>query len=108
MKLIIAIVRDDDSAALLDALGSRRLGATKLASTGGFLREGNTTVLIGVEDERTDEVLDIIRHTCPRRSKVAPQFLPENTQMMPPVLPVNIETGGATVFVVPIDQFIHF
>lgn len=108
MKLIIAVVKDDDSFPLLDGLSERRIGATKLASTGGFLREGNTTLLIGVNDEQVDEVLDLIRRVCRRRTKVAPQFTPEQGQMLPPAMPINVETGGAIVWVAPVERFIHF
>ena len=63
MKLIMAIIQDKDSAILSDELVEANVRATKLPSTGGFLRAGNTTFMIGVEDERVDEVLRIIK-TC--------------------------------------------
>ena len=58
MKLVIAIVNDDDSIEVADALSENRFSATKMASTGGFLRTGNTTFFIGVEQERVDELGD--------------------------------------------------
>lgn len=108
MKLVIAVVKDDDTFALLDGLTQRRIGATKLASTGGFLREGNTTLLIGVEDDQVDDVLELIRRVCRHRTKVAPQFTPEQGQMLPPAMPINVETGGAIVWVAPVERFVHF
>ncbi|HHY45855.1 MAG TPA: hypothetical protein GX506_00970 [Firmicutes bacterium] len=107
MKLIITIVKDNDSLVLLDSLAERRIGATKLASTGGFLREGNTTLLIGADDERVEEVLQLIRETCPRRTRVAPQFTPEQGQILASTMPINVETGGAIVFVLSVDRFEH-
>ncbi|HHV61923.1 MAG TPA: hypothetical protein GXX51_04680 [Firmicutes bacterium] len=107
MKLIITIVKDSDSLSLLDALAERRIGATRLASTGGFLREGNTTLLIGVEDDRVDEVIRLVEETCPRRAKAAPQFIPDQLQMVPPSVPLGVETGGAIVFVAPVERFVH-
>ncbi|HHY97246.1 MAG TPA: hypothetical protein GX509_00755 [Firmicutes bacterium] len=107
MKLIIAIVKDNDSIVLLDSLAERRIGATKLASTGGFLREGNTTLFIGTEDGKVDEVIDLIRETCPRRTRVAPQFTPEQGQFIAPTMPINVETGGAIIFVLSVERFEH-
>ena len=67
MKLIMAIIQDKDSAILSDELVEANVRATKLPSTGGFLRAGNTTFMIGVEDERVDEVLRIISTNCEAR-----------------------------------------
>ena len=67
MKLIMAIIQDKDSAILSDELVEANVRATKLPSTGGFLRAGNTTFMIGVEDERVDEVLQIIKTNCEAR-----------------------------------------
>lgn len=64
MKLIIAIVQDQDASGLIDDLTEKKYGVTKLASTGGFLKSGNTTLLIGVEDDKMDEVVDIIKAEC--------------------------------------------
>jgi uncharacterized protein YaaQ len=62
MKLMIAIVQDKDAEALLSALTQMGYRATKMASTGGFLREGNSTVFLGVEDNRVEEVLSGALH----------------------------------------------
>ncbi len=61
MKLIVAIVRDSDAEAVLSGLVEQRFGVTRIASTGGFLRRGNTTLWIGTEDARVEEALNIIR-----------------------------------------------
>ena len=59
MKMIIAIVQDQDSQELADQLVKNNFRATKLATTGGFLRAGNTTFLCGVNDDRVDEILSV-------------------------------------------------
>ncbi|BBN97338.1 cyclic-di-AMP receptor [Sporolactobacillus terrae] len=109
MKLIVAVVQDKDSANLQQALVAAKLHATKLASTGGFLRSGNTTFLIGTEDRRVDELLDLIKQHCHSRNQVISPIssLDANTDgyMMHPV---EVEVGGATVFVLDVDQFKHF
>jgi uncharacterized protein YaaQ len=64
MKLMIVIVRDFDSENVLQALVANDLRVTRVASTGGFLRKGNVTLLIGVENERVDTVFDLLRQTC--------------------------------------------
>lgn len=103
VKLILAVVEDDDAARLMDALIESDFSATKLASTGGFLLRGNTTLLIGVEDEKVQQVLDIVKSTCVRRKKLLPQASSEIPTSMS--LPIEVESGGATVFVLAVDQF---
>ena len=103
MKLILAVVEDDDAARLMDALIENDFSATKLASTGGFLLRGNTTLLIGVEDDKVSQVLDIVRQKCTRRKKLIPQAASEIPASMN--LPIEVESGGATLFVLSVDQF---
>ena len=69
MKLIITIVRDTDTDAVSHALTSAEFRVTSVASTGGFLRKGQTTLLIGVEDEKLDEALQIIRNSVSKPSE---------------------------------------
>jgi uncharacterized protein YaaQ len=64
MKLVIAIVRDVDAGPVTDQLIARDYRVTRVASTGGFLRRGNVTLLIGVEEQRVEPVIDILRDTC--------------------------------------------
>jgi len=68
MKLLIAVVNDDDTYSLIDALTDVKYGATQVSTTGGFLRQGNSTLLIGVDDERLADVLRIIHDTCHSRT----------------------------------------
>ncbi len=106
MKLIIAIVQDEDSGRLVEELMKNQLGVTKLASTGGFLKSGNTTLIVGVEKEKVDDAIEIIRKTCSPRKRVTTTPSPTtwSTGVYTPY-PVEVEVGGATVFVVDVEQF---
>ncbi|MDY0255928.1 cyclic-di-AMP receptor [Gudongella oleilytica] len=64
MKLIVAIIDDEFSGKVVKALMAEKIRATKLSSTGGFLSSGNTTLLIGVEDDRVDEITELINKHC--------------------------------------------
>lgn len=108
MKLIIAIVQSEDAKRLQASFVDNNVGATKLASTGGFLREGNTTFLLGVEDEDVDGVLKLIEeHSQTREETINPGIHP-GISFEQPIEPVNITVGGVTAFVLPVDQFLHF
>ncbi len=104
MKLIIAIVDDMDIHALLDALSEGGFQATKLSSSGGFLRRGNTTLLIGVETEKKDEALAVIKNICKPRKQMIPMspMLAAEDAIIP--VDVMVRMGGATVFVVDVEQ----
>jgi len=109
MKLIIAVVQDKDSHRLASALVKENIRATKLASTGGFLKSGNSTFLIGVDDARIDEVLQIIKDNCKAREQLVSPVtsIGGNADSYIPY-PVEVQVGGATVFVLPIEHFQHF
>lgn len=64
MKLIIVIIRDEDSDNIINTLVDNEFRVTRIASTGGFLRKGMTTMMIGVEDEKVDEVFQLMRENC--------------------------------------------
>ena len=103
MKLIIAMVQDEDSEAAVHTLTERGYRVTRLATTGGFLRRGNTTLLIGVEDSQIDDVVAVLRQKCRRRTVFTP--LVTETPMMLPSSVVEVEVGGATVFVLDMERF---
>jgi len=106
VKLIVAVIQDKDAVRLLEALIKKGYRATKLASTGGFLREGNTTVLIGVEDGETDGVLGTIRETCrPREQLVTPLTPMSGPADSYVAYPVEVVVGGATVFVLNVERY---
>ena len=109
MKLIFAIIRDKDTNDAVGALNRARIGVTKLSSTGGFLRDGNTTLMIGTEDDRVEEVMHILRDNCAKRTQVDMVPPPCPTGGVPAFAigcaPVQVEVGGATVFVLDVAQF---
>lgn len=108
MKMVIAIVQDDDSIDLVDALTEKKYRVTKLATTGGFLKSGNTTLLIGVKESEVKEVVTIIKDTCQKRKEVVASPMPfSGNSEMYMQYPVEVQVGGATVFVIDVDQFIR-
>jgi uncharacterized protein YaaQ len=106
MKLIMAIVQDKDSNRLANEFIDANIRATKLSSTGGFLKAGNSTFIIGIEDERVQEALELIKKTCQSRKQYVstPMSLDISLDGQVPY-PVEVEVGGATVFVLPVDGF---
>ncbi len=109
MKLIVAVVQDKDSNALSDALSERDIRVTKLASTGGFLRTGNTTFLIGVAAKDVEETLKIIEENCMRRTHtVSPISSFSGSADAYLSYPVEVMVGGAKVFVLPIESVHNF
>ena len=108
MKLIIAIVQDEDASRLVSALMDKGFGVTKLATTGGFLRAGNSTIISGVQDERLDEALAIIEKVCKSREQITASTTPMGGSaggvFVP--YPVHVTVGGATVFVLEVSQFL--
>lgn len=109
MKMIIAIVQDKDSNHLANEFIEADIRATKLSTTGGFLKAGNTTFMIGLEDERVEEVLALIKKTCQsRKQKITSPMSLDLSIDSPIPYPLEVEVGGATVFVLPVERFHHF
>ena len=106
MKLVVAIVHNEDAGVLVDALLEREYRATRLHSSGGFLKQSNATVIVGVDDAQVDEVITIVRENCNARTQVVnpmPPIMEPGEFFMP--YPLEVEVGGATVFVLPVDRF---
>jgi uncharacterized protein YaaQ len=106
MKLVIAVVHSEDAGALVDALTDKDYRVTRLQSTGGFLKQSNASILVGVEEAQVDDVIAVIRETCHARQ----QFI----NPMPPIMepgefympyPVEVSFGGATVFVLDVGRY---
>ena len=109
MKLVFAIVQDEDSPRLITALMDEGLGVTKLASTGGFLKSGNTTLLVGLDDDKLDLCLGLIEKTCKNRRQIATSQMPlSGAGTMYAPYPIEVTVGGATIFVLSVDQFVKF
>lgn len=104
MKMIIAIVSHDDSKNVSNALMKEGFFATKLSTTGGFLSKGNTTFLIGCDDEKVSNAMDIIsEHSKTRKDFVANSLMSEYGMFANQVVEVTV--GGATIFVLDVEQF---
>lgn len=108
MKLIIAIVSKEDSSKVMKSLVENNFLVTKLSSSGGFLRAGNVTLMIGVSDEDVDKVMSIFKESCSSRKEyITNQFVQEHSTLstIAPT-PVEITVGGATIFIVDVEKFI--
>ena len=104
-KLVIVIAEGEDADRLLDRMVQAGYPATKIGSTGGFLRRGNATILSGVDSSAVDGVLEMVRAECqPREEYVPVQTLPFPGSLQPGQ-PISVRTGGAIVFVVDIERF---
>jgi uncharacterized protein YaaQ len=107
MKLLMAIVSSDDSRDVLNRLTQAGFRATVISTTGGFLREGNSTILLGVDDQRITHVVDVIRESCRRRT----QWVSPLPTLEGPGLemsePIEVSVGGAVVFVLNVEQFLQ-
>ena len=98
MKLILAIVNNEDTARASDALMRAGFFVTRLSTTGGFLMLGNTTLLIGPDEERVQMAIGILRQHCTARTQPGSKI----RQTEP------ITVGGATVFVLDVDHMEKF
>ncbi|HHT15055.1 MAG: cyclic-di-AMP receptor [Christensenellales bacterium] len=107
MKLIIAIVQDEDASHLISTLMTEGFSVTKLATTGGFLKAGNTTLLIGIEDDQSEKCLGVIERLCKSRKQIAttPITMGGAAGMYTPY-PIEVTVGGATVFMLDVERFI--
>lgn len=108
MKIIYAIVSSDDGTRVTDVLNEHQFSVTRLATTGGFLKKGNATLLIGTEKERVEEAIRLIKDTCGKRQKItcnvpAPNMASVSAGYM--MMPMTVELGGATIFVVDVEHF---
>ena len=105
MKLIYAIINNDDSHDVSSALTKAGFFATKLASTGGFLMSGNTTFMICAEDEVVDKIIGIIKERSRRRKQYVPAAVMTGAEMHGANFPVEVSVGGATIFVTDVERF---
>ena len=106
MKLVFAIVSNDDASVVMKELNKEGYSVTKMASTGGFLRVGNVTLLVGTEEEKVQNVIDIIgKHSAKRKQVVfsSEPYIGASAGYMS--FPAEIEVGGATIFVIDVERF---
>ena len=106
MKLVFAIVHDDDEMEVMRNLNEEGFSVTKLSSTGGFLRAGNTTLVVGVPKENTDQVIEIIKSKSRSRKKlVNSSITPAVNSAIAPGYPIEVTIGGATIFVLNVEKY---
>jgi uncharacterized protein YaaQ len=106
VKLVVAIVHSEDAGALVNALLDKEFRATRLQSSGGFLKQSNATIMLAIEESDVDEVIDIVRTNCTSRTQVVnpmPPIMEPGEFFMP--YPLEVEVGGATVLVLPVERF---
>ena len=106
MKLIFAIVNSDDAPTVSGELTDKGYIVTKLATKGGFLKVGNTTFLIGVEDSQVEDVITTIREFSIKRRQTIPNLSNYPGDTVP--MPIEVTVGGATIFVTDVDRFEKF
>lgn len=104
MKLVLAIVNSDDSNVVQTELTKAGFSATKMATTGGFLMAGNTTFMIGADDDKAAEVVGLIKRFSQRRNQVIPSTNDFGTGLYG-AFPSEVTVGGATIFVLDVEQF---
>ncbi len=105
MKLIVAIINSDDANKVMSNLTKEGYFATKLNTSGGFLRAGNVTLLIGVEKAKVDDVVNIIGKFSSQRKEITPVNATYIGESMLSSMPVEVTVGGATIFVLDVEQF---
>jgi uncharacterized protein YaaQ len=107
-KLAVIITSDDYADGLVRDLISRNLPATRISSTGGFLRRGNATILVGIDEDEITHLHTVVKLNCPVRTEmISADMLPfpdlTFLQMEPPI---EVRVGGAVIFILPVEQFI--
>ena len=105
MKMVVAIIHDEDVFHISDLLIEKKFYVTKIASTGGFLKAGFTTIMTGVDDDRVAELIETIESKTKSRKKITTVNEAISTEAGVP-FPVEVTINGATIFVMNVDQFI--
>ena len=104
MKLILAIISDEDAKDCIATLNKGRFSVTRLATTGGFLSKKNTTLLVGCDDDKVEKAIELIGSECKTRKQAIPSTVSLDVNNLVS-FPMEVEVGGATIFVVDVDQF---
>lgn len=107
MKLIMAIISSDDSRETLDRLTKSGFRATVIGTTGGFLREGNTTIFLGLDDPKVPQAVEIVRSVCRRRAQWVSPLPTLEGPGLEMAEPIEVSIGGAVVFVMNVEQFVQ-
>ena len=105
-KLVLAIIQDEDAFHIMDLLNAKGFSVTKLASTGGFLRAGNTTLICGVSADRVPDLIEVIETKCKSRKQITSvNAMNVNASESFAPYPVEVTVGGANIFVLDIETF---
>lgn len=107
MKLIVAIINKDDSNAVCQNLNKNKFSVTKLSTQGGFLLNGNITLLIGTEEENIENALSIIKEHSKRRTEIVPVTAAYGIGITNSY-PIEVTVGGATIFILDVENFIKY
>ena len=105
MKLIFSIIHNEDVNKAITELNTAGFSVTKLATTGGFLRAGNVTLMVGVEEDKAEEVINIFKETCSTRKKIMVSPMSVGMAEIMSNRPIEVDAGGATIFVLDVDRF---
>ena len=107
-KLVLAVLQGSDSDNTIRILNER--GFMVLSSTGGFLKKKSTTVMIGVEEDRLEEALDVLQKYAGHRKETVYQSvtMPHGEMSAVPPVPMEVMAGGAAVFIVSLDDIRKF
>jgi len=109
MKLVVAVVHNRDKNRVVEDLIRNGFKFTIIGSTGGFLKEGNTTFLVGTDEAEKDTLLRLIQQDCQMREQLVNVLPPDATPVGPFVPnPIKVPVGGAIVFVLDVEQFERF
>jgi uncharacterized protein YaaQ len=106
VKLVVAVVQSEDASGLLTQLSNRGFRATRIKTAGGFLREANATIFVGVDAEDVELVVKTMRENCTTRQQqitAIPAVMEPGEFFLP--YPVEVEVGGATIFVLDVERF---
>lgn len=104
MKMIIAILNSDDAPIVTSRLMKNGYSVTKLSSSGGFLRAGNVTIMVGVDEKKVQDVIDIISSYSKSRKQIIPAASETGVNFYPS-MPIEVTVGGATIFVLNVERF---
>jgi uncharacterized protein YaaQ len=106
MKLVIAVVQDEDADNLVREIVTANFRVTRVSSTGSLLRTGNTSLIVGVEEHQVPRVIDVIQTVCKRRTQIA---VPYSPALEPGLLYLaenfEVEVGGAIIFVLNVERY---
>lgn len=106
-RLVVAIVNPEDAGPLADRLIGEGFRLTRLDSAGGFLRRGNATLLLGIPAARLQDLLASIQAECKTRVVLAYDLFAQSTPDMLPAVPIEVQVGGATVFVLDVERVVY-